>query len=468
MLQAENPFGCSKGDCATVNILIIYEIFFLFYIAPEEQSPPVLSSRTSHSIQLSWSPPEQPNGVILLYKLYRNSTLFASEPAFITTYNDTGLKPITIYMYQVESVNIVGEALSEGFLTMTLEAAPEQVNAPVLQVLNATAIQAQWKAPNITNGAIIQYRLSLVAVNNQVLGTPIIKFSGLAQSTIVGDLTPFSLNRFVLQACTSAGCTDSQYVSIMSAETAPAFQPAPNVIVINSTSVRVSWEAPSQPNGVITMYEIFQRVSPFSGDGILVQSVSANVRYLVVSGLEPFTVYEFSVISHTSAGGTQSIWVQGTTNEEGKYLYIVLSIYPSICSFIDLQMHKFNTQYTNVNLIFPTVPEDIVDPTLSVLSSSEIQITWKVPLTPNGVITEYKVFLLYPQSGMSISLINHTETGSYVATGLTPYTLYSFYLLVCNSAGCSSSNIVQKTTLESGKYYSLYKTVLIFIDSSLS
>ena len=307
-----------------------------------------------------------------------------------------------------------------------------------------------------------------MAVNNQVLGTPIIKFSGLAQSTIVGDLTPFSLNRFVLQACTSAGCTDSQYVSIMSAETAPAFQPAPNVIVINSTSVRVSWEAPSQPNGVITMYEIFQRVSPFSGDGILVQSVSANVRYLVVSGLEPFTVYEFSVISHTSAGGTQSIWVQGTTNEEGKYLYITLSIHPSICSFIDLQMHKFNIQYTYVNLIYPTVPEDIVDPTLSVLSSSEIQITWKVPLTPNGVITEYKVFLLYPQSGMSISLINHTETGSYVATGLTPYTLYSFYLLVCNSAGCSSSNIVQKTTLESGKYYSLYKTVLIFIDSSLS
>ena len=233
-------------------------------------------------------------------------------------------------MYQVESVNIVGATLSEGFLTMTLEAAPEQVNAPVLQVLNATAIQAQWNAPNITNGAIIQYRLSLVAVNNQVLGTPIIKFSGLAQSTIVSDLAPFSLNRFVLQACTAAGCTDSQYVSIMSAETAPAFQPAPNVIVINSTSIQVSWEAPSQPNGIITIYEIFQRVSPFSGDGILVQSVSANVRYVVVNGLEPFTAYEFSVISYTSAGSTQSIWVQGTTNEEGKYLYIALSIYPSI------------------------------------------------------------------------------------------------------------------------------------------
>ena len=114
-------------------------------------------------------------------------------------------------------------------------------------------------------------------------------------------------------------------------------------------------------------------------------------------------------------------------------------------------IYKFNTQYTNVNLIYLTVPEDIADPTLSVLSSSEIQITWKAPLTPNGVITEYKVFLLYPQSGISISLINNTETGSYVAMELTPYTLYSFYLLVCNSAGCSSSNIVQNTTLESGK-----------------
>ena len=244
-------------------------------------------------------------------------------------------------MYQVESVNIVGATLSEGFVTMTLEAAPEQVNAPVLQVLNATSIQAQWNAPNITNGAIIQYRLSLVAVNNQVLETPIIKFNGLAQSTIVSDLAPFSLNQFVLQACTAAGCTNSQYVTIMSAETAPAFQPAPNVVVINSTSIRVSWEAPSQPNGIITMYKIFQRVSPFSGDGTLVQSVSANVRYLVVSGLEPFTVYEFSVISHTSAGGTQSIWTQGTTDEECKYLYIALSIHPSICSWTQSSIHLF-------------------------------------------------------------------------------------------------------------------------------
>ena len=111
-------------------------------------------------------------------------------------------------------------------------------------------------------------------------------------------------------------------------------------------------------------------------------------------------------------------------------------------------------------MIYLTVPEDIVDPILSVLSSSKIQITWEAPLTPNGVITEYKVFLLYPQSGISVSLINNTETSSHVATGLTPHTLYSFYLLVCNSAGCSSSNIVQKTTLESGKYYSLCKTVL--------
>jgi len=46
--------------------------------APSEQPPPVASSLNSSAIQLHWSPPDRPNGVIQLYRLYRNSTLVAN------------------------------------------------------------------------------------------------------------------------------------------------------------------------------------------------------------------------------------------------------------------------------------------------------------------------------------------------------------------------------------------------------
>lgn len=98
-----------------------------------------------------------------------------------------------------------------------------------------------------------------------------------------------------------------------------------------------------------------------------------------------------------------------------------------------------------------TEPDGIVDPEVLVISSSEIRIVWESPVTPNGNITEYQLFLRY-SNGSNVSLINSTQTGSYVVSGLAPFTQYGFYMLVCNGAGCRSSNIVAQTTLESGKF----------------
>ena len=38
-------------------------------------------------------------------------------------------------------------------------------------------------------------------------------------------------------------------------------------------------------------------------------------------------------------------------------------------------------------------PVDVFAPILSALSSSSVVITWQIPGQPNGVITEYQVFI---------------------------------------------------------------------------
>lgn len=46
--------------------------------APNNQPPPDCMALNSSSIILTWYPPDNPNGVIEMYRLYRNGTLLAT------------------------------------------------------------------------------------------------------------------------------------------------------------------------------------------------------------------------------------------------------------------------------------------------------------------------------------------------------------------------------------------------------
>lgn len=257
------------------------------------------------------------------YRLYRNNTMLTMVPESINTYNDTGLTANTVFVYQVESVNIIGADISSPLVAMTAESAPEQVNPPTFIVINSTSVQAFWQSPNISNGILTEYRLTLVAVNNITFDEPQTKFTGNAMSAIIGDLSAFTINYFVLQACTSVGCSSSDLVSITTLEASPEFQPAPTIIALNSSSVQIMWEAPKQPNGEIVMYQVDQRLVNNSENSTTVNTVPANIFQLIVSGLEPYTFYEYRIISFTNGGGTSSIWVQIRTLEAGKLISII-------------------------------------------------------------------------------------------------------------------------------------------------
>lgn len=110
-------------------------------------------------------------------------------------------------------------------------------------------------------------------------------------------------------------------------------------------------------------------------------------------------------------------------------------------------MHNYNYYYFYAFL----EPEDVVDPVAYVLSSTVIEISWVSPATPNGNITQYQLFIRF-SNGSTSSLLNDTQPRSYNVSGLSPFTQYQFYMLVCNSAGCTSSNLIASTTLASGKY----------------
>jgi len=61
----------------------------LAHSAPSDQAPPVYVTVNSSAIHLSWSAPDQPNGVIVQYQLYRNGSLVASTSVNGMTHDRT-------------------------------------------------------------------------------------------------------------------------------------------------------------------------------------------------------------------------------------------------------------------------------------------------------------------------------------------------------------------------------------------
>ena len=97
-----------------------------------------------------------------------------------------------------------------------------------------------------------------------------------------------------------------------------------------------------------------------------------------------------------------------------------------------------------------TVPEGVLEPVLSAVSSSEIQIDWNTPQLPNGIIVSYTLYRITAGGGEML-VASFSEVGSYIVGDLEPFTEYVFLVEACTSVGCNRSDINSVITLESGK-----------------
>ena len=100
---------------------------------------------------------------------------------------------------------------------------------------------------------------------------------------------------------------------------------------IESRSVLLSWEAPAQPNGVLVAYKVLE-------DGQEIANVSSQTVEFNVTGLLPYTVYQFSILACTLAGCVEGPSVETMTLEDGMCLWLCMS--PSIISGSLLQYRR--------------------------------------------------------------------------------------------------------------------------------
>ena len=446
--------------------------------APSLVVAPYPASVSSSSIAVTWQSPQQPNGVITLYQLYRNGMEIFS--GLSTSLTDTGLTPFTSYSYIVEACTNGGCTNSSMATNTTMEAVPVGFNDPIVSLIQARSLTLTWTAPSMPNGVILYYTVSY--------GNGSVVSNSTALAATVTGLSPFTNYSFLVMACNTAGCSQTNLVTQQTQEAVPEEVSPPGVRDLSTTSVEITWMQPGKPNGIITNYTIRR-------DGLVIfQGLAFE---LVDTDLVGDVLYMYTVEPVNAAGGTVSsvtnirtrvgipeglaspnltvinstailaVWTQ-PTKDNGQIFNYTLSV-NQMMLFMDL---RFN--YTIVNLIpftsytifvqscnqagcassttamamtdasAPGIP---LPPSLVALDSNVVEVSWTAPAQPNGIISFYFIFRRQPGSFPLVNFQSVSPT-SFNSTGLSPFTRYEYSVRVTNQVGPTDSEYAEVTTLE--------------------
>ncbi|XP_006890633.1 PREDICTED: usherin [Elephantulus edwardii] len=394
--------ACTRAGCAHS----VPQPLWTAEAPPNSQLAPSVRSVRSTSVELSWSEPINPNGKIIRYEVIRrcfkgkawgNQTIPADEKIVFTEYNterntfmynDTGLQPWTQCEYKINTWNSAGHTWSSWNGVKTKQAPPEGVSPPEIAYVSRhpPKLLISWVPPEQSNGIIQSYRLQ-----RNGMFYPF-SFDAVTFNYTDDELLPFSTYSYAVIACTSEGCSTSKLIKIQTPEAAPEGVSPPALQSISATQIDVSWSPPSNQNGVITKYLLRLDGEEYHPG----QNLS-----MVVSNLQPYTQYNFSLEACTSGGCTASGSISAWTLE--------------------------------------APPQNMDAPRLQVTGSESIEITWKPPRNPNGQIRSYEL----------------RRDGAIVYTGLetryhdftlSPGVEYGYTVSANNSQGGILSPLVKERT----------------------
>ena len=446
--------------------------------APSSVAAPYPASVSSSSITVTWQSPEQANGVITSYQLYRDDEEIFTGLA--TSFTDTGLTPFTSYNYIVEACTNGGCTNSSVVMNTTMEAVPAGFNDPIVSLVQARSLILTWSSPSMPNGVILYYTLSY--------GNGTVVSNSTALAATVTGLSPFTNYSFLVMACNTAGCSQTSLITQQTQEAVPEEVFPPDVRDLSTTSVEITWMEPGKPNGIITNYTIRR-------DGVVIfQGLAFE---LIDTDLVGDVLYMYTVESVNAAGGTVSsvtnirtrvgipeglappnltvinstailaVWTQ-PIKDNGQIFNYTLSV-NQMMFFMGLQFDytivdltpftsysvfiqacnlagcaSSTTAMAETDAALPGIP---LPPTLVALDSNVVEVSWTAPAEPNGIISSYFIFRRLPGS---FPLVNFQSSSpaSFNSTGLSPYTVYEYRVRVVNQVGFTESEYVEVRTLE--------------------
>ncbi|XP_038307825.1 phosphatidylinositol phosphatase PTPRQ isoform X2 [Canis lupus familiaris] len=393
----------------------------IFVRTPEDEpeSPPQdveVIDVTASEINLKWSPPEKPNGIIVAYEvLYKNTDTLFMKNTSTTNIILRDLKPYNLYNISVRSYTRFGHGnqLSSLLSVRTSETVPD--NAPeniTYKNISSGEIELSFLPPSSPNGIIQKYTIYLRRSSENEERT--INTTSLTQS--IKGLKKYTQYKIEVSASTLSGeGVRSEPLNVLTEEDAPDSPPQDfSVKQLSGVTVKLSWQPPLEPNGIILYYTVYV------WDRSSLKTINVTEASLEFSDLDYDVEYNAYVTASTRFG-------------DGKMRSSIIN--------------------------FRTPEGAPSDPPKDVhyanLSSSSIMLFWMPPSKPNGIIQYYSVYYrntsgTFVQNFTLDEVTNDFDnmTVSAIIDELAIFSYYTFWVTASTSVGNGnkSSDIVDVYT----------------------
>ncbi|XP_063080813.1 roundabout homolog 2 isoform X7 [Cavia porcellus] len=300
---------------------------------PGPPSKPQVTDVTKNSVTLSWQPgppgtlPASAYIIEAFSQSVSNSWQTVANHVKTTLYTVRGLRPNTIYLFMVRTINPQGlsdpSPMSDPVRTQDISPPAQGVDHRQVQkelgdvlvrlhtpvVLTPTTVQVTWtvdRQPQFIQGYRVMYRQT----------------SGLQATSSWQNLdAKVPTERSAVLANLKKGVTyeikvrpyfnefqgmDSESKTVRTTEEAPSAPPQSVTVLTvgshNSTSISVSWDPPppDHQNGIIQEYKIWCLGNETRFH--INKTVDAAIRSVIIGGLFPGIQYRVEVAASTSAG----------------------------------------------------------------------------------------------------------------------------------------------------------------------
>uniref|UniRef100_A0A3Q3VZI8 Uncharacterized protein n=1 Tax=Mola mola TaxID=94237 RepID=A0A3Q3VZI8_MOLML len=218
-----------------------------------------------------------------------------------------GLNPWTQYQVKIQAFNSIGPGpWSNIVAVLTAESVPSGSPMNVTaEALSSTRILLTWSAVPLAqkNGVILGYK---VLYNEKDSGGPpsvqLADGEGIL-SVVIGALQKYTV--YVLQVLAFTQIGDgppSNPILLRTREDVPGPPVRMAFPEVRSSSVRVVWQPPTNPNGIILGYQILYRLDSRDSLRWATVEVGSNGRQFTVTGLSSEQTYVFRLIARTAVG----------------------------------------------------------------------------------------------------------------------------------------------------------------------
>ncbi|XP_048886550.1 phosphatidylinositol phosphatase PTPRQ [Brienomyrus brachyistius] len=478
---------------------------FAVTMEDEPESPPVnlaVYNTTSSTAMVTWWPPEAPNGIITLYKIFFwNSTFGAVVNSTSPNVTLRGLKPFSFYNVSVRAYTKYGHGNQTSAVLEILTAEDVPGSPPfnlTYESINSTEVLVSWQAPLLANGIILFYTVEYWnSTHNLNLSTP-----GTAARLF--NLRKFARYRVMIQANTRLGSGNqtSEILNITTLEDVPSSPPRFLFARrLSDHQVELSWTPPLEANSEILYYLVrvwnltFEHIQNVTVTSLVVTvedggqynaSVSAWTR-LGDGGILVFVMFtaldtgpadppqNISSVSLTSSS-VQLMWLPPSqpnglilfytvyySNSSGVYIQRVpvFDLDPRLSegphsvaienlakgSNYSLWLTSSTTQGdggVQSDIIYVQTPEDVPDGPIHNLtalnfSSTAIIVSWDPPISPNGRVF-YHLTLKEAHDASGNRTDKTTSDTVFLFTKLKKYTDYVLSVTPATSAGHSENS----------------------------